>query len=535
MAYVIAALSLWMIVSALTSLRPGRRGLFAAFAYPVGWAAGELPVQAIITQLALLGLLRWWGWPRTSWLGPLVLILALVVALENSALIVVQFLSRAVVRRALANSPRRPLDIGRPRDDVAGSWWRTMLQAPFHPRNVQVVSNIAYGVHRRQVLDIWRTSRTPSDAPVIVYFHGGAWTFGDKREQGRPMLHEFVERGWVVVTSNYRLSPGNLWPAHMVDAKRVLGFVKKNIANYGGDPERIVVAGGSAGGHLAALLALGERDEWLSPDQADVTDWSVRGCVALYSVLEMTGDETHWNGLGHGLRILLERRVVQLPYADHVELYEQMSPYHRIAPDSPPFLVVQGGNDTLVDVNVARGFVEKFRRVALAPIYYVELPLTQHAFDHTASPRTSSTLRAAVAFAESVTAPRRALSEELLANYQSPPVEVLVADGTTGWEPATDVASRRGNFYVVSADNAFSNPVDTGNERRRRELDELARARGLTSLPALGRDPRGAWPDEKGLAIFEQSEEFCRALGRAFEQHAIYEVTPEDCRVVVVA
>jgi acetyl esterase/lipase len=535
MAYVIATVSLWMIVSALTALRPGRRGLFAAFAYPVGWAAGELPVQAILLDLAMLLLLRWWGWPRSAWLGPLVLITALVVVVENLVLIVVQFLSRSVVRRALASSPRRPLTIGRPRDDVSGSWWRTMLQIPFHPRNMQFISNVAYGPHPRQVLDVWRTSRTPQDAPVIVYFHGGAWTFGDKREQGRPMLHEFVARGWIVVTSNYRLSPGNAWPTHMVDAKRVLGWVKKNIANYGGDIDRLIVAGGSAGGHLAALLALSEPEEWLSPDQCDVVDWSVRGCIALYAVLEMTGDEAHWRGLGHGLRILLERRVVQQPFMGNEALYEQMSPYYRINEDAPPFLVVQGGNDTLVDVNVARNFVVEFSRRALAPIYYVELPLTQHAFDHTASPRTSSTTRAAIAFAESVTRTRRPLTDELLASYQSPPVEVLVDDGATGWRPAIDVASRRGTFYVVSADNAFSNPFDIDNERRRAELDELARSKGLLSSPAIGRDPQGAWPEEKGLAIFEQSEEFCRALGRAFEQHAIYEVTPDDCRVVVVS
>ena len=533
MAYIIAALSLWMIVSALTALRPGRRGLFAAFAYPVGWAAGELPVQAILLQAALLGLLRWWGWPRTTWLGPLVLILAAVVTTENLALIVVQFLSRAVVRRALATSPRRALNVGRPREDVAGSWWRTMLQIPFHPRNIQVTSNVAYGADPRQVLDVWRTSRTPTNAPVIVYFHGGAWTFGDKREQGRPMLHEFASRGWVVVTTNYRLSPANSWPAHIIDAKRVLGWVKKNIANYGGDPDRVVVAGGSAGGHLASLLALSEPQEWTSPDQDDIDDWSVRGCIALYAVLEMTGDETHWRGLGHGLRVLLERRVVQTPYEGNEALYEQMSPYHRLSEKAPPFLVVQGGNDTLVDVHVARHFVAEYRRRALAPVYYVELPLTQHAFDHTASPRTSATLRAAVAFAESVTRPRRPLDEELLASYQSPPVEVLVDDGPAGWESAVEVAARRGPFYVVSADNAFSDPRDPDNDRRRRELSELAAARGWASRPALGRDPRGAWPEEKGLAIFDQSEEFCRAIARAFDQHAIYEVTPEDCRVVV--
>ena len=533
MAYLVAALSLWMTVSALTALRPGRRGLFAAFAYPVGWAAGELPVQAIIFQLALLALLRWWGWPRTDWLGPLVLSLALIVVLENLALIVVQLHSRTVVRRALASSPRRPLRVGRPREDHAGSWWRTMLQVPFHPRYMQSITNISYGPHRRQVLDVWRTSLTPQDAPVIVYFHGGAWTFGDKREQGRPMLHEFVSRGWIVVTSNYRLAPDHAWPAHIVDAKRVLGWVKKNVANYGGDPDRVVVAGGSAGGQLASLLALCGPEEWSSPDQRDVADWRVRGCISLYSVLEMTGDEAHWRGLGSGLRVLLERRVVQLPFEENRSIYEQMSPLHRISPDAPPFLVVQGGNDTLVDVQVARNFVDSFRRRALAPIYYVQLPLTQHAFDHTASPRTSSTTRAAVAFAESVTTRRRPLSDDLLASYQSPPVQVLVDEGPTGWGDATDVAARRGRFFVVSADNPFSASIDPRNQQRRVELSELAHARGLASSPAIGRDPTGAWPDEWGLAIFDESPDFCRALARAFEQHAIYEVTPERCRVLV--
>jgi hypothetical protein len=349
------------------------------------------------------------------------------------------------------------------------------------------------------------------------------------------MLHEFVSRGWIVVTSNYRLAPSSAWPAHIVDAKRVLGWVKKNIANYGGDPERVVLAGGSAGGQLAALLALSRREEWASPLHADVADWSVRGCIALYAVLEMTGDETHWHGHGHGLRVLLERRVVQLPYQENQSLYEQMSPLHRISADAPPFLVVQGGNDTLVDVNVARAFVARFRRVALAPIYYVQLPLTQHAFDHTASPRTSATTRAAIAFAEFVAAPRRTLDEGLLASYHSPPAQVLIDDGGGDWEPALHVARRRGDFYVVSADNPYSGGVDPDNASRRRELAELARARGLVTSPSIGRDPTGAWPDELGLAIFGQSAEFCRALARAFDQHAVYEVTPDDCRVVVVS
>ncbi len=91
-------------------------------------------------------------------------------------------------------------------------------------------------------------STTPLHAPVVLFIHGGSWMMGDKREQGRPMLHEFVRRGWIAVVPNYRLAPRHPWPAQIRDVTRALGWVKKNVATYGGDPERVVIAGGSAGG-----------------------------------------------------------------------------------------------------------------------------------------------------------------------------------------------------------------------------------------------------------------------------------------------
>jgi len=404
-AYVVALVSAFLVISAATALRPGRRGLLAVFAYPVGWAAGELAFQGIVVEFLALGILHWWGWPRTHWLALLVNVLACVVLAENLILLGILFDTRRLVRRQMRASPRAPLEVGRARDDRFGSWWRTALQLSLHPRDMQLVRNVAYGPAARHRLDVWRTSTTPLGAPVIFYLHGGAWTFGDKREQGRPMLHEFVRRGWVVVAPNYRLAPGDPWPAQIEDAVRALGWIKKNVATFGGDPNRVVVAGGSAGGHLAALLALTSDDPtWRPIEMRDVADWSVRGAISFYGVLEMTGDERYWRSLGRGLRVLLESRVVQVPYLGHEALYEALSPYHRVHAQAPPFLVIQGVNDTLVDVKVARDFVERFRSVASAPVYYVELPFTQHAFDVTASPRTSATTRAAVAFAESVVA-----------------------------------------------------------------------------------------------------------------------------------
>jgi acetyl esterase/lipase len=532
MAYFVALVSAFLVLSAATALRPGRRGLSAVLAYPVGWAAGELPVQGIVTQLALLGLLAWWGWPSAAWLSLLVFVLAGVSIAENVALVFIAFYARRIVRQSMASAPVEPLSIPHTRDDVFGSWWRTAMQFPFHPRDMQLVKNVVYGPLARQRLDVWRTSTTPLHAPVVLYIHGGSWMMGDKREQGRPMLHEFVRRGWIAVVPNYRLAPRHPWPAQITDVTRALGWVKKNVAVYGGDPERVVISGGSAGGQLAALVALSAADPtWRPPDLTDVADWSVRGAMPFYGVLETTGDEAHWRGLGRGLMSLLEHRIVQVPFDGNESLYRAMSPFERIGADAPPFFIVQGRNDTLVDVQVARDFVTKFREVARAPMYYVELPFTQHAFDITASPRTSATTRAAVAFAEAVVS-RPRLTPSLVKSYQVPPTELVVKVSTGEWIGAQAAARELGPFTVLTSDNPFSNELhaDENAERRTELLADLQR-RGVRLRHTIGRDPIGAWPAEEGFALLDQSVEFARELARAWDQFAIYDVTEDHVLV----
>ena len=536
MAYVVALASAFLVVSAATALRPGRRGIFGALAYPVGWAAGELAGQGIAIEGALLGLLWWWGWPRTNWLSLVVVALAAVVTAENAVLIAILFRSRTVVRRAMAEAPEFPLEIPRPRDDHFGRWWRTALQIPFHPRDMALERNVAYGPAPRHRLDVWRRATLDGGAPVIYYLHGGAWTFGDKREQGRPMLHEFVERGWIVVASNYRLAPRDPWPAQIEDAARGLAWIKSNVASYGGDPGRVVVAGGSAGGHLAALLALGAGDApWRPGDGADEVDLSVRGALSFYGVLEMTGDETHWRGLGQGLRSLLERRVVQLPYEGNEHLYADLSPFERITAGAPPFFVVQGANDTLVEVNVARAFVERFRRSALAPIYYVELPFTQHSFDVTASPRTSATTRAAVAFAESVVAADPP-APGALAAYRVPPTNLRVEVTKGQWLEARAAAAQLGPYAVVTSDNPGSQRLSNEeNAARRRQLADFVARRGAVAPETRASDPSGVWPEERGLALAGPLRSGARGLARQFGQFAYYDVERDGVIVRRVA
>ena len=169
---------------------------------------------------------------------------------------------------------------------------------------------------------------------MLVYIHGGAWIIGDKRQQGIPMMHELVQRGWVCVAINYRLSPRATWPAHIVDCKRAVAWVREHIAEYGGDPGFIAVSGGSAGGHLSSLLALTpDEPEW-QPGFEDL-DTSVDACVPFYGVYDLTGDPERSGAYGPGLLELLERRVMKTSSADNPDVFEQASPDHRVTAGGP--------------------------------------------------------------------------------------------------------------------------------------------------------------------------------------------------------
>jgi acetyl esterase/lipase len=296
---------------------------------------------------------------------------------------------------------------------------------PFKSRAVRTTRNIDYwgdGIKRHR-LDIYRSSLAPpGKAPVMVYIHGGAWMIGEKREQGKPMMYELVARGWVCVAINYRLSPKATWPDHIVDAKRAVAWVKEHIADYGGDAAFVAVSGGSAGGHLCALLALSAGDGAFQPGFEDA-DTSVQACVPFYGVLDLTSSPDGAAIFGPGLRKMLEKRVMKTSESAHPELFEAASPTFRVRADAPPFFVLQGVNDTLVPVESARRFVDRLRAVSTQPVAYAELPLAQHAFDVLASLRCQATTSAVGDFlqaARSAQATATAPSAGKVSDIESP-------------------------------------------------------------------------------------------------------------------
>jgi triacylglycerol lipase len=121
--------------------------------------------------------------------------------------------------------------------------------------NVKVTRDIAYGTDAANKLDVF-TSGEGSGKTVVVYVHGGGFERGDKRPSGSPFYDNIMlwltRQGMVGVNMNYRLAPKNTYPAAHEDMAAVVRWVQQNIAQYGGDPNRLALWGQSAGASLIA-------------------------------------------------------------------------------------------------------------------------------------------------------------------------------------------------------------------------------------------------------------------------------------------
>jgi len=410
MAIVFLVVSVLLAVAVATTYVPIRRDPITGIAFVTGWLTAELAGQLFVVNALVVSLMAWLGETHGP-LGHLAVGIDAAAAVGLLGLVALGFLSRSVVAEALGSTPGLPIAMAPQwRQPVWGRWWRIALGVAMPGRNLEWIRNVDYTgddikAHR---LDIVRPRVMTSGAPVLIWVHGGAWTVGDKREQGRPLMFELAARGWVCVTVNYRLSPKATWPDHITDVMRSIAWVKEHIADYGGDPRFVALSGGSAGGHLAALAALAPDDPAFKVG-FEVADTSVDVCVPIYGVLEMTAEKATSGKFGPGLRLLLERQVMKARIAEDRSLFEAASPMHRIHADAPPFFVIHGRNDTLVPVAVPRTFVPALRAVSAQPVAYLELPFAQHAFDVLPSPRSAATVSGIVAFLETVRAQRASM------------------------------------------------------------------------------------------------------------------------------
>lgn len=369
----------------LNALRPmGSRPRRSVVSFFAGWLTTELALHHLAWQALMTVVFVWFGalgaWPGVVGLAITLASWAGLVGLYRTAQGAEEIVERALVD-TLGESYRDTILPGIAEKFAPAVDYRQLVM-PFPMRHPEVerTKNIVYTRIGKVALklDVYRRRDRPAKCPTLVQIHGGAWILGSKNEQGVPLMLHLASRGWVCISVDYRLSPRATFPDHLVDLKRALQWVREQGPEYGVDPDFVVVTGGSAGGHLATLVALTQNAPEYQPgfEQADT---SVQGCVAFYGVYDFT--DRHGVYRHQGLRRLLERRVMKCTLADARHKYEKASPMSCIEDGIPPFFVVHGTNDTLVPVEEARHFTQALRAVEGGPVVYAEMPGAQHAFE----------------------------------------------------------------------------------------------------------------------------------------------------------
>ena len=254
-----------------------------------------------------------------------------------------------------------------------------------HRRYAAETSDISYGPGGRDnLLDIWRRHDLAPGrrAPVLLQVPGGAWAVNRKRGQAYTLMSRMVELGWICVSINYSKSPRSTFPAHLIDVKRAIAWVRENIADYGGDPDFIAITGGSAGGHLASMAALTPNDPTFQPGFEDV-DTTLEAAAPYYGVYDFTDFENM-----HEMMLpFLEHFVLKARYADDPEPFRAASPISYAHSEAPPFFILHGEKDELVPAGQSRVFHAALRAAGATTVGYAELANAFHAFDITPTVR----------------------------------------------------------------------------------------------------------------------------------------------------
>jgi acetyl esterase/lipase len=241
------------------------------------------------------------------------------------------------------------------------------------------------GGEARQTLDVF-APRGARRAPVVLFIHGGTWMFGDKNFFGRyRSAGRFLARhGVVAVLANYRLSPRVKHPGHVKDVARAFAWVRAHVAEYGGDPDRIVLCGHSAGGHLVALLATDES--YLKDPALKLTDRdrrALRGVIGVCGVYRIPGPAEFKRMAGDivanlvgpedgatGMKALAAPALLRLGLAlnpfrmvfgGNRDVRVKASPLSHVRKGLPPFLIISADWEVPDLVRMAVDFTRALR------------------------------------------------------------------------------------------------------------------------------------------------------------------------------
>jgi len=253
------------------------------------------------------------------------------------------------------------------------------------------------GTDRQLLCDLWRPGDGKVSGLAFIYYHGGGWAIGDKDYYTRPLFRHLVAQGHTVMDVAYRLCPEVDIYGMVADVKRAIAWMKANADRYGVDPEKIVLGGASAGGHLAQLAGYTPGHPALTPEELKSADLSVCGVISCYGPTDLLAVYQHVNlqkvegqrPVPIGTKVDSKEAINYTARFDILlggwpkdvpEMYALASPISHVQPGCPPTLLVQGKKDFVTPV-VATGALHTKLVESGVPAINVVFPWTDHGFD----------------------------------------------------------------------------------------------------------------------------------------------------------
>jgi acetyl esterase/lipase len=220
-------------------------------------------------------------------------------------------------------------------------------------------SNIDYvgNSNIRQKLDIYIPAGLTATAPVVVFIHGGGWVSGSKGAGNVPYFEPCFNVGFICVDVNYRLSGDSAWPAQIEDCKTAIRYLRANATTYGIDTNRIGVMGGSAGGHLSAIVGTTAGVNALEGFHQGYTNVSsrVKAVADLYGPTDfLFMDGYYTNCTAGALKHEYNSFETNLLNIDslhkpiHFARVQSANPIAYLTPDDAHFFIIHGGSDCSV-------------------------------------------------------------------------------------------------------------------------------------------------------------------------------------------
>lgn len=223
--------------------------------------------------------------------------------------------------------------------------------------DVEVTKDITYAVYDDTFLklDVYQPKGVEGKVPVVLAIHGGSWVSGDKSKMA-DFGDLLASQGYAVVAPSYRLAPKFIYPAQIEDVRAAARWIGANAERFDLDAGRIVSLGISAGGQLAALLAVQEKKN--APKITAVVD--------LYGPMDFTAKPDNTNPEAEKtVSTYLGATPDKSP-----KLYAEASPVTHVSPGDPPFLIIHGTADKVVPISQSEEMVDALKENGVPVVFY---------------------------------------------------------------------------------------------------------------------------------------------------------------------